>query len=235
MLPILRILPVGGVLLAILILVLALTPPGTRPLPLDPTVVSARGPLLDRNEHPEWRQVLIQSALRRADELIRLRDLPDTPVRSEPPAAAVSGPIVPALEQAPPAPTDEQKIAGLPKARLDADPDPDSITGSIDESPGATIPVEIGASSSSELPVVMPEERPPVIRTPVRAKPPNESRRKRTHRITRAKTPRVKPQPPAQLSFFEALFSGQKYEPQAGGGAQTGAANQPPTYRADTH
>lgn len=235
MLPILRILPVGGVLLAILILVLALTPPGTRPLALAPTVVSARGPLLDRDKHPEWRQVLIQSALRRADELIRLRDLPDTPVRSEPPAAAVSEPIAPAPEQTPPAPADEQKVAGLPSTRLDADPDPDSITGSIDETPGATIPVEIGTSSYFELPVVMPEEQPPVIRTPVRAKPPQESRRKRPHRITRAKTPRVKPQPPAQLSFFEALFSGRKYEPQAGGGAQTGATNQPPIYPADFH
>ena len=233
MLPILRILSVGGVLLAILILVLALTPPGTRPLPLTPTIVSARGPLLDRNEHPEWRQVLIQSALRRADELIRLRDLPDTPIRSEPPAAAASEPIAPA--QAPPPLTDDRKIVGLPKARLDADPDRDSITGSIDEAPGATIPVEIGASSSFELPVAIPEERPPVIRTPERTKPPHESRHKRPQRIARAKTPRVKPQPPAQLGFFEALFSGQSYQPQAGVGAQTGAASQPPIYQADAH
>lgn len=235
MLPILRILPVGGVLLAILILVLALTPPGTRPSALSPTAMSARGPLQDVNDHPEWRQVLIQTALRRAEELVRLRDLPDAPVRSEPPAADLSAVIAPAPEQAPPAPTETQKVAGLPHARPDADPDRDSITGSIEESPGATIPVEIGESSSFELPVAMPEERPPVIRTPVRAKPPNESRRKRTLRAARAKVLRAKPQQPAQLSFFEALFSGRPYQPPVGSGAQVSATDQSQFQRADAH
>ncbi|HET6247364.1 MAG TPA: hypothetical protein VFE47_06635 [Tepidisphaeraceae bacterium] len=77
MLPIFRLTSVGGVLLAILILVLALNPPDGPRLPLLPAEM--RGALLRRNEHPEWRQLLILAALQRADEIRRLRDLPDTP------------------------------------------------------------------------------------------------------------------------------------------------------------
>ena len=48
MLPILRILPVGGVLLAIMILVLALNPPGGSHPSLTPNVAPARGALMRR-------------------------------------------------------------------------------------------------------------------------------------------------------------------------------------------
>lgn len=249
MLPILRIVPVGGVLLAILILLLALTPPGGAHPPLSPTVIAARGPLLDRDEHPEWRQLLIRAALRRADELTRLRELPDTPVRiapvepetetrtepvtpapSEPvstdgaklenPQAANAEPEIPQPESAQPAaaPPDATEdapklFAGLPADRGSADPAPDDVTGSIDESPGATIPIDIGETSSTELPVVLPEEKPPVIRTPERAKPAHESRRKRARRVHHVK---VQPQPPAPLNFFEILFGIAKtQQPQA--------------------
>jgi hypothetical protein len=108
MLPILRIVPVGGVLLAILILVLALTPPDGARAPFAQRLVRERGPLLNRDEHPEWRQLLIRAALRRADEINRLRELPDTPTRiaivapapktaSE---AATAGPSKPADDEA---------------------------------------------------------------------------------------------------------------------------------------
>ncbi len=239
MLPILRILPVGGVFLAMLLLVLALKPPGERPLPLVPNTIAARGPQIDRNDHPEWREVLIQSAVRRADELVRLRDLPDTPIRSEPAAAvpdaaaaAVSAASGEPAAQAPAPPADSPKVAVLPTQRPDADPDADSITGSIDDMPGATIPVEIGEASSFELPVVLPEERPPIIRTPERTKPGHESRRKRAKRFARAKAKATTP-PTSQSSFFGSLFNSAPSGWPAGGAAQVTAL--PPVPRTDAY
>ena len=81
MLPILRILPAGGVLLAILILVPVLSPPDGSRAPLSSVMATSRGVLADRDRQSEARQYLIHAALRRADELNRLRDLPDTPAR----------------------------------------------------------------------------------------------------------------------------------------------------------
>jgi hypothetical protein len=127
MLPILRILPVGGVLLAILILVLALSPPDGSRAPLSSAMATGRGVLADRDRQSEVRQYLIHAALKRADELNRLRDLPDTPARAE---------------EAPP------KVAGLPSDRTDADPEE---TAAIPETPVVTIPIEIGEPSSVEL------------------------------------------------------------------------------------
>ena len=61
MLPILRILPVGGVLLAILIQVLALSPPdGSRAL-MSSAMATGRGVLADRDRQSEMRQYLIHS------------------------------------------------------------------------------------------------------------------------------------------------------------------------------
>jgi hypothetical protein len=39
--------------------------------------------------------------------------------------------------------------------------------------PAATIPIDIGEPSAFELPVATPEEKPPVIRTPLRVKSDN--------------------------------------------------------------
>ena len=142
MLPILRILPVGGVLLAILILVLALSPPDGSRAPLSSAIGPARGALVDRDRHPEVRQFLILAALKRADELNRLRELPDTPARSD---------------------DAQSKVAGLPSERTDTDPDE---TGSINETPAVSIPIEIGEPSSTELPVTAPEESMPAIQKP---------------------------------------------------------------------
>ncbi len=182
MLPILRIIPVGGVFLAIMIVVLSLGAPGGSRSTMAPALLSARGPLLQIDEHPEWRQFLIRAALQRADELSHLRDLANQSVRN--------------------ATRDDAKVAGLPVERSDAEPE--DITGTINEAPAATIPIDIGETSSTELPTIKLEDKPPVVKTPGRVKSHHENRRKTAHRIRRAKP--VKPEPPPQLSFFEALF-----------------------------
>jgi hypothetical protein len=210
MLPILRIIPVGGVFLAIAILVLALAPPGGTHHPLASSATMARGALIDRADHPEWQQSLIRAAFRRADELNRLRDLPDTPVRSLPVIEEMPVDIaLPGHAQDKTAP-DAPQVAGLPAERSDADPE--DVTGSISELPGATIPVDIGETSSTELPVIQRDERPPVIRKPERMKPLHDSRRKPSYRVRRAKAP---PKPPAPVTFnlFEALFGSLRTQP----------------------
>jgi hypothetical protein len=213
MLPILRVIPVGGVLLAIAILILALNPPS------DPRghLTGAGGALIAREQHPEWPQFLLLAAARRAVELSRLRELPDTTVRSVPPAA-------PPQAERPPA------VAAVPAGRNDADPE--DVTGTIVQSPGAAMPVEIGETSSAELPVIPHEERPPVIMMPERAKPPGESNAApeqakpqpanaittpqpvKPRRARRAKPAPAKQQASAQVNFFEALF-GNSSQPSA--------------------
>src|SRR6478672_1049997 len=127
MLPILRILPVGGLLLAILILVLALSPPDGSRAPLASAIVPSRGALLDRERQAEVRQFLIHAALKRADELNRLRELPDSPARSD---------------------NGQPTVASLPGDRSEADPEEPT---SINEAPVVSIPVAVGEPSSAEL------------------------------------------------------------------------------------
>ena len=170
MLPILRILPAGGVLLAIMLLALAFSSPDRPRAQLMPNVAPVRGAMIEWGEHPEWRQFLILAAIQRADELNRLRDLPDTPTRTD------SAPAAP-------------KVAGLPTDRSATDPEDNDDTRSIAQPPAATIPIEIGESSLFELPVAAPEEKPPVARTPQQVKSRNESRVKGVPHARRARAP----------------------------------------------
>jgi hypothetical protein len=80
--PILRLLPLGGFLLALLILVLALVPPDRLHRIVAPGLMTARGPLIDRDEHPEWRQFVFRAALRRADELNHLGSMLDNTMQA---------------------------------------------------------------------------------------------------------------------------------------------------------
>lgn len=141
MLPILRTISVGGVFLAITILGLALMPPGRPHMQFALDDTAARGALIDGRAHPEWRQFLIHSALKRANEIERLRGLP---------------------EDAPAEPNSQ--VAGLPAAHDETVPE--DLTGSVNVAPAATMPIDIGETSSFELPVAPVDERPPVARTP---------------------------------------------------------------------
>jgi hypothetical protein len=170
-----------------MILVLALgAPDGTRSgkgLASGAAMLSARGPLQQLEEHPEWRQFIIQAALRRADELAHLRDLPDEPVKEAAPA-----PI-------------EEKVAVLPVER--GDTEPEDVTGSVNAAPAAILPLEIGETSSMELPNITHEETPPVVKQPGRVKSKVEVKKKTARRFRRAKPPAKPPEP---ANFFEAIF-----------------------------
>ena len=209
MLPILRILPVGGVLLAVTLLVLALSPLDGSRTHLRPNVAPVHGAMIERNEHPEWRQFLILAAIKRADELNRLRDLPDTPtITAMPPApAAPTKPVAATTEPAKVADPSTPKLAGLPTERSDTDPGNGDTTGSIAEQPSATIPIDIGETSAFELPVAAPEEKPPVIRTPQRSKAHNESGVRTTRHRRRISA--AKPDTLASVSILALIFGPQ--------------------------
>ncbi len=161
MLPILRTISVAGVGLAIAILGLALIPPSRPSMRLADGDATARGALIDRRNHPEWRQFLIMAAMRRADELSRLRLLPGA-LSGSPDMPATADSLAGFLRHTPNA---DVKIAGLPVERSEVGPDDE--TGSINVAPSATIPIDIGETSSFELPVAPAEEKPPVVRSPV--------------------------------------------------------------------
>ncbi|HET7912229.1 MAG TPA: hypothetical protein VFL49_09360 [Pseudolabrys sp.] len=208
MLPILRILPVGGVLLAIFILVLALSPPDGSRAPLNTTIAPARGALVVREHHPETRQFLIMAALKRADELNRLRDLPDTPTKTEPVPTEPVAVEPPATEST----VEEPKVAGLPADRTESDPEPEEPTAT--ETPSVSIPVETGEVSAPELPVSPPEtnstsQKPEQVREQI--KPQQREIRRRAHRPRRPRATASAPQRPFNL--FEVLFGGQQYRP----------------------
>ena len=200
MLPILRILPVGGLLLAILILVLALSPPDGSRAPLTSAMVPSRGALLDRERQAEVRQFLIHAALKRADELNRLRELPDSPARSD---------------------NGQPTVASLPGDRSEADPEEPA---SINEAPVVSIPVEIGEPSSAELPIAALEES--AAKKPEPAAKLQRETRRRIHRIRRVRAP-ANPTPPRPFNFLEALFGGPQHQQPAYASQQTVQRYQP--------
>jgi hypothetical protein len=153
-------------------------------LPLTSTIAPARGALVDRERHPEVWQFLILAALKRADELNRLRELPDTPTRT---GDAQDG----------------SKVAGLPGSRNESEPDETSSTG---EMPAPTIPVEIGEPSSTELPVTTQEDS----RPPIKPAEPAKVRRRAAHRLRHTKVTGASQQ---QHDFFGIFFGGPPYQP----------------------
>lgn len=139
MLPNLRLMLAGAAALFLVTLgaLSLLTPRASTPRDAAPRVVAAafgpRGALISPDDHPEWRQFLVLAALRRASELEKLKQLPD----------------------------DRTDTPPLRWASLPADaPDhaPQEAAEALSEVPSATIPVDIGEASSTELPVTQIEE-----------------------------------------------------------------------------
>ncbi len=179
MLPLFRLIPVGGVLLAIAILLLALNPPRATSPSARAALQPARGAMIDRTEHPEWRQFLIQAALRRADEVERLRDLRDTVIRSEPPVAMVPtpAPVEPAPNVAKAAPTEARpEIAEAVSAEPAADEPKVARAAPAEAGPEAaaptdTTPVEAQPETPEPAPLVAEHEPVPNEPKPVTAEP----------------------------------------------------------------
>jgi hypothetical protein len=203
-LPILRTTFVGSVLVVLALLAGFEAPV---PAPRIGIAMPARGPLIDAATHPEWRQFYVQAAYRRAEELDRLRELPSAPAvlsveppssEAPPPAAAAGIPVVnlpAAADQPAPAPSDP---AG-------------DVTGSIDAPSSATMQVDIGEASSTELPLREQQTTPPA--PPPAIEPSHESRRKPAKAAharvgTRLNAKQAaKPAPPETApDLFTALF-----------------------------
>lgn len=140
MFPTLRLL-LAGVSALFLVTLGALSLTSTSPPGVPARVVTAafapRGPLISADDHPEWRPFLVQAALRRADELAKLRDLPE---RNDPNGARLRWVSLPTTAQDQ-APADAVEV--------------------LNDIPSATLPMDIGEASSTELPVSPAEETPP--------------------------------------------------------------------------
>ncbi len=153
MLPIFRAIPVGGVFLAIAILLLALNPPRATSRSAQDALVPARGALIDRNEHPEWRQFLILAAWRRADELKQLRNLHDTVSRAAPakPAAPAAAPHKTVAETAASAQPVANPVAKPPGPAPIQTASADDPAAPIDNTPTAGAPMGMTADDATPL------------------------------------------------------------------------------------
>jgi hypothetical protein len=186
-LPLFRTMLAGGVLVILALLAGFVMPaPSTLARPMAP----ARGPLIEAGQHPEWKQFLVQTAYRRADEIGRLRELPNAPT------------IVPV-----PAPIKPVQVAELPPPRIVIAPE--DVTGSIDDT--GSLPIDIGEASATELPVQQLELPMPIER-------PETLKRNQSQRTTpvRHAAKRVKPAPPkAEPDFLTKLFGSNSAAPAA--------------------
>jgi hypothetical protein len=166
MLPMMRMILLGGVLIATLGLAAGFSAPDGSRAKHSGIEAPARGPLIAHTEHPEWRQFLVLAAIRRAHELEQLMELPGQRTAVEPTP-------------------DTGQTAGLPALPKEAEPD--DATGSItDKAVNDVIPIDIGESSATELPIGPPATT-PVIEPPKRIQLPDQSSVKPADKPRRAK------------------------------------------------
>jgi hypothetical protein len=236
MLRIIWILPAGCVLLAIVVLALAFGAPDRSHSQLVPNVALTRVAMIELGEQPESRQF---RAIRRTNELNRLRELLDTQGTDD---SALAGPTIALLAnrsdsdpeannyktdlQSPaPAPVD---VSGSPSVQaVVAILEEKHAVGTQEEKPAlATLdekPIAIQeekptiATREENRAVTTPDKKSAVIRTPPRVKSRNESRAKGVQHVRiRARAP-VKQESPSPQYFFEPFSSQQT--------GQTSAAN----------
>jgi hypothetical protein len=178
-LPILRTTLLGGALAAAAFLTGFTVPEQARPH-LARLPGPASGPLLEAASHPEWKQFLVLAAVRRANELDRLRELPG------------QGAVTPPLA-----------LATLPATRSDAEPEDANAT----DAPEKALQIDIGETSSTELPIGAPSIMPPVQK-PQSSQPASQSDLKRLRKHRRARDKPLKPAKPAEAASnpFSALL-----------------------------
>jgi hypothetical protein len=232
MLRLIWILPAGCVLLAIVVLALAFGASDRSHSQLMPNVALMRVAMIELPEHPESRQFLTLSAIRRTDELNRLRELLDTQGTDD---SALAAPTIALLAnrsdsdpeannyetdwnvQSPaPAPVD---VSGSPSVQADI-LDEKQVVGTQEEKPAiATLdekPIAIQegkptvATREENPQVTTPDKKSAVIRTPPRVESPNESRAKGGQHVRiRARAPVKQESPSPQYFFFEPFGSQQ--------------------------
>jgi hypothetical protein len=150
---------------------------------------------IELGERPEWRQFVILSAIqRRADELNSLRQLPDTPPRTD---DVTAPPNVIVHADGSPEPKDSDETA--------ANVQP--LTALAVEYPVAAAPVEIAESMSIEYPAAAPEQKPPMNRTPKRVKP--SARLKSVQHVRHRAPPLANREPPRVQNVYEFPFGNQ--------------------------
>jgi hypothetical protein len=134
MLPALRIIPISGVSLAVLSLVLALNTPGALRPRLTPAMTPIGGSLIADDLHPQRRQFLFLAALRRADEVKKLRQLLDLPVRSHDAEGAQTA-----------KPTDVSPAVHVAAVPADRRSEQEDVTQTIAPVSGASISLQVAA------------------------------------------------------------------------------------------
>jgi hypothetical protein len=223
MLRLIWILPAGCVLLAIVVLALAFGASDRSHSQLMPNVALMRVAMIELPEHPESRQFLTLSAIRRTNELNRLRELLDTQGTDD---SALAAPTIALLAnrsdsdpeannyetdwnvQSPaPAPVD---VSGSPSVQADILDEKQVAIATLDEKPIAIQEEKPTVATREENPqVTTPDKKSAVIRTPPRVKSPNESRTKGGQHVRiRVRTP-VKQESPSPQYFFEPFGSQQ--------------------------
>ena len=133
MLRIIWILPGGCALLAVIVLALAFRTVDRSHAQLMPNAAQTRVALIELGEHPEWRQFLTFSVVQRANELNRLRELPD-------------------IQGANDVATGTPKVAPQPVNRSDSDPEDSNVLNMQSRA------ADIGQSTPVQAPIATRDE-----------------------------------------------------------------------------